>query len=176
MQYTSTEKLSMVYLTFTFNGTSCFYVQIRQRSTVPTPSQLILPFWRSNSLLLPKQVSSTPHACTCPMAWVCSWLLLSSLPAFLHCPLILKAQFKLHPFHKIFLDCSRVKSYNTFIHQFSLPCRLSPIVCLQIVLKPGGGFNFSATWTHSLTVSRSQEVELLILFYFCILTPEFCFQ
>lgn len=43
-------------------------------------------------------------------------------------------------------------------------------------LKPGGGFNFSATWTHSLRVSRPHEVGLLILFYLGILTPECCLQ
>lgn len=43
-------------------------------------------------------------------------------------------------------------------------------------LKTGGGFNFSATWTHSLIINRPQEVGLLILFYLCILTLEFCFQ
>lgn len=69
-----------------------------------------------------------------------------------------------------------MKSYNTLIHQFSLPCVLSPIVCLQIGFKPGGGFNFSVTWTHRLAVSRPHEVGLLILFYLCILTPECCFQ
>lgn len=37
-----------------------FYLQIRKRATDPTPPQLIFPRWRTNPLLLPKQVSTFP--------------------------------------------------------------------------------------------------------------------
>lgn len=79
-----------------------------------------------------------PHAPTHRLSLtprICSLLLQVSVPTFPHCLLILKAQFKLHYFHKIFLHYSRVKFSSTLIHQLALLCSLSLIVFFQIWFK-----------------------------------------
>lgn len=99
------------------------------------------------------------HTCTFQTSHICWVLLLSTLPTVIYSlsiemQLILNMQFKLHRFHKIFPDYSRVKFYNTFF-----PTNSSIIPALWFIahcsffkccLKPGWGLNFSSTWAHTL--------------------------